>query len=192
MLDANPGEGPMKRTLVAAIGGLLCAGAAGEGLAAPGTIGASAPASATGPADAAGPGAAARPLAFPAYVPKLQEFYTQGKVILDRSGSDRLSDPEVESRFKDFMAWANEAGAWMNANIGPAATAQFTTWRMKVGDARKLSGTHSDEQNNKFRALTTVLPQLLDNLKAMMKPGGVAPTNPGAVAPTNPGAVAPR
>jgi hypothetical protein len=175
---------------LAGVLGLLCVGAAREGVAEPGAPPLSGVAkqddanAATVSAGAVGvSNAGTVPLSRSEYLPKLQEFYATGDAIRADSESDKLSDREVDLQFKAFLDWANEAGNWMSDNLSPAATAKFTTWHMEVGDVRKLSGTHRDEENNKFRTLTTVLPQLLDNLRFLMTPGAIDPPKSNAGSP---------
>jgi hypothetical protein len=172
----------MNRMLVAAMSGLLCVGAVRDGVAEPG---ATAPAGSTNSprggnigtaaGGAAGmPNAGATPLSYQEYFSKLQEFYAKGKVLYANSRSDKLTDKDVDSRFKEFMDWANGAGNWMSDNIGPAATAKFTTWHAEFGKPHKLAGNHPEEENNKFQTLRVVLPQLLDNLRFLMTPGAMS------------------
>jgi hypothetical protein len=152
MLQAHPDEGPMKILLAALLGGLLCAGTAG--------------ATVTGPVASA--------VARDKYLPTLQTYYAAGMAIYNDSKSDRLTDLEVDTQFKHFIDWANDAGNWISANISPAATARFTTWKVRSGKPHKLRGIHSEESENKYQSLTVVLPQLLDNLNFLMTPAGVA------------------
>jgi hypothetical protein len=165
MLATNPGEAPMKKMLLAALCGLLCVGAAREGIADPSTM---APLGQT-----SDPSGGAAPLSRNEYLPKLQEFYARGKAIYVNSRSDKLTDVDIDLRFKEFVDWANEAGNWMSAHINPAATAKFTTWHAEFGKAHKLAGSHPQEENNKFQNLNVVLPQLLGNLQFLIKPGAV-------------------
>jgi hypothetical protein len=177
MLATHPGEDPMKRMLVAVVSGLLCVCAAREGRAEPTPAAPSVPATNPGGADsgpATGgvmgvPNAGATPLTPEEYLPKLHEFYTRGDVLYNSSKSKKLRDQEIDLRYNEFIAWANEAGAWMNANMTPDATARFTTWHAQFGSARKLSGNHSQEENNKFATLNVVLPQLLANMQFLMR-----------------------
>jgi len=117
----------------------------------------------------------ATPLSTREYLPKLREFYARGKAIYDQSRSDKLGDSDVDMRFKEFMAWANEAGVWMNVNMNSASTNRFTTWHIDMGMHYKLLGSHSQVENNKFSALNAVLPQLLENLRLMATPDAVDP-----------------
>jgi len=171
----------MNRMLVAAMSGLLCAGAVREGIAEPGAMAPSGSTSSpsgensgTVASGAAGiSNAAAIPLSYQEYLTRLQEFYARGNAIYANSRSDKLTDKDVDSRFKEFMDWANGAGNWMNDNISPAATAKFTTWHAEFGKTPKLAGSHPEEENNKFQTLRVVLPQLLDNLRFLMTPGAM-------------------
>jgi hypothetical protein len=164
----------MKTILVAVIGGLLCAGAAQIGLAAPTST--APPEAAANPSGEVGvTNASATPLSYDEYLPKLKEFYARGKTLYAESRSDKLSDSDVDSRYKEFVAWANEAGAWMNSNMSPATVAKFTTWQAATGTPHKLSGSHSDAENSKFGTLNIVLPQFLANLRTLMKRGAINP-----------------
>jgi hypothetical protein len=158
----------MKKMLLAATLGLLCIAAAGGGNAQPTSVSPSGAAQ-----NQSGASVTADPMSPSEYLPKLQEFYERGKAIYESSRSDRLTSKEVSLHFNEFLNWANETGKWLTDSIGPAATARFSTWHLEIDNVRKLKGHHPEADNNKFRALTTALPQVLDNLKAMMAPGGM-------------------